>query len=106
MFVTAEVHARTRFARAVQTRNLVLAESALGELPWVRLDDALALLALYGEAHDAKFDRAAVRWLGRLYLEKRSLSFALAFRCAELVGELRGPDAHRAAVALESLVRG
>ena len=30
------------------------------------LEDALRLVVLYAEAEDDKFDKAAVRWLGRL----------------------------------------
>ena len=36
------------------------------------LGDALQLVVLYAEAGDGKFERAAVRWLGRL-LEERPL---------------------------------
>ena len=50
---------------------------------------------------DPRGERAIVRWLGRLFLEK-PLAFALAARCVELVRELRG----REAGALEALVRG
>ena len=49
-------------------------------------------------------ERAMVRWLGRLLLEK-PMPFSLAVRCGELVGELRGPSAESAAKALASLVR-
>jgi hypothetical protein len=45
------------------------------------------------------------RWLGRLFLE-HPMRFALAARCVELVAELRGPEAERAATALETLARG
>ena len=45
-----------------------------------------------------------VRWLGRLFTEKR-LEFALAAQCVELVAALRGPDAERAARALDALAR-
>lgn len=45
-----------------------------------------------------------VKWLGRLFLEQ-PLPFDLAARCFELVGELRGPEAERAAGSLGSLVR-
>jgi hypothetical protein len=45
-----------------------------------------------------------VRWLGRLFLEQ-PMAFSLAARCVELVAELRGPEAERAAGALAALVR-
>lgn len=68
------------------------------------LDQALALLVLYAEAQDDKFDRAAVRWLGRLLLE-RPMPVSVAAHSAELVGALRGPGASWAAGALEKLAR-
>jgi hypothetical protein len=45
-----------------------------------------------------------VKWLGRLFLE-HPMPFALAARCLELVAELRGPEAERAATALDALAR-
>ena len=93
-----------RFVRAVRVRNVVLAEVAAFEMGQLTLDEALALVVLYAEAGDGKYERAAVRWLGRLLLEK-PMPLALAARCVELVAELRGPGADRAAGALESLVR-
>ena len=104
MFVISQGTAGTRFARAVRSRNLFLAETAAFEMGKLSLEDALALVVLYGEGQDDKFEKAAVRWLGRLLLEK-PMPLALAARCVELVAELRGPAAERAAHALEALVR-
>ncbi len=63
------------------------------------LDDALQLVVLYAEAEDDKFDKAAVRWLGRLLLE-RPLTLAVVARSVELVSQLRGPGAGWSAGAL------
>ena len=52
------------------------------------LEDALALVVLYAEAGDEKFERAACRWLSRLTIERKNLT----------VGE-----AHLAAAALAAL---
>ena len=90
MFVTSEGSAGSRFVRAVRSRNLFLAETAAFEMATLSLGDALALVVLYGEAQDDKFEKAAVRWLGRLLLEK-PMPLSLAARCIELVAELRGP---------------
>jgi hypothetical protein len=70
----------------------------------VRLEEALALVVLHAEAEDPRAERAMVRWLGRLFLEQ-PMPFDLAARCVELVGELRGPEAERAATALDALAR-
>ena len=95
VFVTSEESAGSRFARAVRARNLFLAETAAFEMATLSLRDALALVVLYGEGQDDKFEKAAVRWLGRLLLEK-PLPLSLAARCVELVAELRGPGAEQA----------
>jgi hypothetical protein len=88
----------------VRSRNLFLAETAAFGMGGLSLEDALALVVLYAEAEDDKFEKAAVRWLGRLLLE-HPMPLALAARCVELVAELRGPEAERAAGALAALVR-
>jgi len=103
VFVTSEGSAGSRFARAVRFRNLFLAETAAFEMATLSLGEALALVVLYGEGQDDKFEKAAVRWLGRLLLEK-PMPLSLAARCVELVAELRGPGADRAANALDALV--
>ena len=70
----------------------------------VSLEEALQLVVLYAEQDDPRAERAMVRWLGRLLLEK-PMAFPLAARCLELVAELSGPEAQRAAVALDALAR-
>jgi hypothetical protein len=89
----------------VEKRSLVLAETAAFEMGVLTLEEALQLVVLYAEAADDKFERAAVRWLARLYAEKPSLPFSLAAHALELVGNLRGPGAEWSARALESLAR-
>jgi hypothetical protein len=103
-FVTAQGSPATRFDRAIQRRSLINAELAAREMTEVSLVQALQLVVLYAERGEPRFERAAVRWLGRLFLEK-PMPFALAVRCVELVAELRGPAAEPAAEALASLVR-
>jgi len=44
--------------------------AAAGELPAVRLDDALLIACLIEEQDAGQFERAAVRWLGRFALER------------------------------------
>lgn len=69
MFVTSQGHAYARFRRALTTSNLSVVEAAAAELPSVRLEDALAILALLAERGDPRFERAATRWVGRLLTE-------------------------------------
>lgn len=47
-----------------------LTETAAFEMGDLALDEALALVVFYAEAEDDKFERGAVRWLGRLLLER------------------------------------
>jgi hypothetical protein len=43
--------------------------AAAGELPSVRLDDALLIACLIEEQDGQRYESAAVRWLGRFALE-------------------------------------
>ncbi len=45
---------RVKFARAISTRSVYLAELALGALENVLLEDALQMVRLYGEQGDRK----------------------------------------------------
>jgi hypothetical protein len=53
------------FQRAVQQRNVMRAEAAARQLGRLSLEHALKLLFLYAEREPIKFERAALRWLGR-----------------------------------------
>ena len=58
--MTAQAHPRVRFARALKSRNVFLAEVALGEMESVLLEDALQMVYLYGEEGDQKYEPRAV----------------------------------------------
>ena len=63
-----------RFRRALETGNAALVTTAALELPQIALDDALRIcLVLRGE-DGARYERAAVRWLGRFALEARHVT--------------------------------
>ena len=102
--MTSQGSPESRFQRAVASRNLFLAETAAFEMEALSLEDALQLVVLYAEAKDDKFERAAVRWLGRLLLE-RPMPIAVAAQSVELVATLRGPGTESAAGALGTLAR-
>src|SRR3954470_10672977 len=102
--MTAQGSPATRFDRAVQRRSLLNAELAARELGQVSLEQALQLTILYAEQGEERFDRAAVRWLGRLFLEK-PMPISLAAQCVELVSQLRGPEAERVGRALGALAK-
>ncbi len=60
-----------RFVRALDLGKLTLVYAAAAELPQLNLDDGLRVLVLMAEQDRARFDRAAVRWVARLGLERR-----------------------------------
>ncbi len=64
-------HGHVRFRRAIERRALWLAEDAARELPNLPLEDALMLVHLYAERGSPKYEKAAMRWLGR-YLTERT----------------------------------
>ena len=75
MFVTVQPRAQVRFRRAIERRALWMAEDAARELPDLSLEDACGLSILYADQGSPKFDRAALRWLGR-YLDEGSPTLA------------------------------
>ena len=102
--MTAQGSPRSQFRLAIERRSLINAEMAARAMGKVSLEEALQLVVLYAEQDDPRAERAMVRWLGRLFLEK-PMAFSLAARCVELVAQLRGPEAERAADGLAALVR-
>jgi hypothetical protein len=58
--MTSQGSAHGRFPRAIQTRNLPAAETAMRELGNVSLLDALDYLELLASTRPDRFDRAAV----------------------------------------------
>jgi hypothetical protein len=63
-----------RFKRALTTGNLNLVRAAAAELPCIGLDDALQICLLLRDEPDERYERAAVRWLGRFALEARNVT--------------------------------
>ncbi len=71
MFVSIKGSPYARFKRALDLGKLPLVYAAAAELPQLNLDDGLRVLVLMAEQDRARFDRAAVRWLARLALDRR-----------------------------------
>lgn len=80
--MTAQGHPRTIFRRAVERGNLVVAEVAAREVGNLTLAEERQLVCLYALAQDAKFERAAVKWLGRFVGECSPLLFRAQFALA------------------------
>lgn len=81
-----------------------MATAAAAELPKLGLADALALLLLYSRTDRRRFERAAVRWHGRLCLEAGRLSPADAALALAALGALGETEPGPPAVALAELL--
>ena len=81
MFVTSDGHPGARLQRALAARNLPAAEQAAFEIPFIPLADARALVELYAEKGDRKYERAALKYLPR-YLARRSRTWPRSLPCS------------------------
>ena len=72
--MTSEGSAYARFRRALNTGNQVLILTAAKELPQIDLDDALRICLILRDGNPDRYERAAVRWLGRFALEARGVT--------------------------------
>lgn len=93
-----------RFRRALEQGNLQLVYVEAAELPQVNLDDALAICALMARERHPAFDRAAVRWVARLCLERRLTIHET--RCALALVETLPDDPDGAGRSLRELAGG
>ena len=87
--MTSSGSAYTRFKRALTTRNLHLVIAAAAELPRVGLRDALEVCLLLRDGDPERYDRAAVRWVGRFALEAQGVSLAAVEEAVDALAELR-----------------
>lgn len=101
MFVTSDGNPYTRFRRALTSGNEALVTAAALELPHVALDDALRICLVLRGGDPARYERAAVRWLGRFALEARTVTIDDLRTAADLLDAL----ADDAANAMEQLQR-
>jgi predicted transport protein len=70
VFVSDAGSAYSRFQRALTTGNLTIIRAAAAELPAIRLDDALQVCVLLRDVEPERYERAAVRWIGRYCVER------------------------------------
>ena len=90
-----------RFRRALDSGNEVVILSAARQLPRVALTDALRICLVLRDGDPDRYERAAVRWLGRFALEAREVSVNAIRGAAEALNDL--PD--QPAEAMERLQR-
>jgi hypothetical protein len=97
--VTSEGSPYSRFCRALDSGNELLVLTAARELPQIRLDDALRICLVLRDGDPGRYERAAVRWLGRFALEGRAVTIGDLRAAAAALHELPG----RSAEAMERL---
>ena len=100
--MTSQGSPHGRFQRALERGNVLEALGAAHELGRLTLADALGLTVLLAERDPARYERAAVRWLGRWLLEAGGVELEEAQLVAAALAAL--PGAH-AETAREVLVR-
>src|SRR3954466_15734653 len=82
-----------RFQRALATGNLNVIRSAAAELPRIGVAEAAAMLLVIKRTDPEQYERAAVRWLGRLCLERKRVPLEdLGQAAAALVALRERPD--------------
>ena len=72
--MTSDGNPYARFRRALATGNEALVTAAALELPRIALDDALRICLVLRGGDPDRYERAAVRWLGRFALEARTMT--------------------------------
>ena len=72
--MTSDGSPYARFRRALATGNATLVTAAALELPRIALDDALRICLVFRDGDRDRYERAAVRWLGRFALEAREVT--------------------------------
>jgi hypothetical protein len=101
--VTSDGSPYARFRRALANGQLPMVYAAAAELPRVDLEDALEVCVLMARAGHPAFERAAVRWVARLCLERR-VGIHEA-RCALALFETMAADPQGAARSLRRLAK-
>jgi hypothetical protein len=101
MFVSSDGSPYARFRRALKTGNEGLVVAAALELPHVALDDALQICLILRNGDPDRFERAAVRWLGRFALEAKAVTIDDVREAARALDAL--PD--RATESMERLAQ-
>jgi hypothetical protein len=99
--MTSEGSPYQRFRRALETGNAMLVLAAARELPRVALDDALRICLVLRGGDPDRYERAAVRWLGRFALEARGVTIDDLREAADALDALPA----MAAEAMERLQR-
>jgi hypothetical protein len=96
--------AYSRFQRALATGNLTIIRAAAAELPAIRLDDALQVCVVLRDREPERYERAAVRWIGR-YCVERTQATLDDVEHARAAFSIMRRDPERALAILQALCR-
>jgi hypothetical protein len=89
-----------RFQRALATGNLDVVRAAAAELPRIGVAEAAAMLLVILRSEPDLYERAAVRWLGRLCLERKRVGLEELGRAVAALAALpERPHSARPALA-------
>jgi hypothetical protein len=99
--MTSDGSPYARFRRALEIGNELLVLAAARELPRIALDDALRICLVLRDGDPDRYERAAVRWLGRFALEVKNVTIDDLRLAADALDRL--PE--RASDAMEQLQR-
>ena len=92
--------------RALERGSLIQAEAAARECGRIDLDDALRFVLLLLRERDARYERAALRWLGRVLVDNPGIGFEGARDAVRALEAFGGPDADVARARLALVLRG
>ena len=96
--MTSQGSPYTIFRRALERGSLAAVRAAVANLPAPPpLDDALVICRLLLDHEPDRYERAAVRWLGRLLLEHRGVSLRHGELAAAYLGAWADPARRDAA---------
>ena len=98
--MTSQGSPYARFQRALATGNPNVVRAADAELPRIGVAEAASILLVILRAEPHQYERAAVRWLGRLCLERKRVGLTdLSRAAAALVALPERPEAARPLLA-------
>jgi hypothetical protein len=104
--MTSQGHPHAVLRRALQRGDLLAVRAAAAELPAVPLGDALEIVCLIVAQEPERFERAAIKWLGRLLAERPPTGLRDVERVVAYLAALPDPRRGRAALEVLSALAG
>ena len=102
--MTSQGTAHGRFERAIHRRHVQAAEMAAREMGGLSLTDALMLCELLANVDPQRYERAALRWVGR-FIEERLPPLTEVALAASALAELQHDHRNAGVETLKRLLR-